>query len=55
MTEVEFLNRFQRQPNGVWACTKPIKIDGPKGPFVISQGTSFGPGFTCASMVLERA
>lgn len=44
MTEVEFLNRFQRQPNGVWACTKPIKIDGPKGPIIIDQGTSFGPG-----------
>jgi hypothetical protein len=45
MTEVEFLKRFQRQSNGVWACTKPIKIDGPKGPMVISQGASFGPGF----------
>ena len=44
MTEVEFLNRFLRQPNGVWACTKPIKIDGPKGPIFIGQGTSFGPG-----------
>jgi hypothetical protein len=44
MTEVEFLNRFQRQPNGVWACTKPIKIDCPKGPIFISQGASFGPG-----------
>jgi hypothetical protein len=44
MTEVEFLNRFQRQPNGVWACIKPIKIDGPKGPIIIGQGASFGAG-----------
>ena len=44
MTEVEFLNRFLRQPNGVWACTKPIKIDSPKGPIIIGQGASFGPG-----------
>jgi hypothetical protein len=26
MTEVQFLNRFQRKPNGEWACTKPIKV-----------------------------
>ena len=33
MTETQFLNRFQRQPNGEWACTKPIKINGhPSGP-----------------------
>jgi hypothetical protein len=44
MTEVEFLNRFQRQPNGAWACTKPIKVDGPSGPIVIGQGASFSPG-----------
>jgi hypothetical protein len=44
MTEGEFLNRFQRQPNGAWACTKPIKVDGPSGPVIIGQGTSFGPG-----------
>jgi hypothetical protein len=44
MTEAEFLNRFQRQPNGVWACTKPIKIDTPNGPIIISQGASFEPG-----------
>jgi hypothetical protein len=31
MTEAEYLNRFQRQPNGVCACTKPIKIDGSRG------------------------
>ena len=30
MTELEFLNRFQRQPNGVWACTKPINVKGPR-------------------------
>ena len=44
VTEAEFLNRFKRQPNGVWACTKPIKIDGPNGPVIIGQGASFEPG-----------
>ena len=44
MTELEFLNRFRRQPNGVWACTKPINIRGPDGPVVIGQGASFSPG-----------
>jgi hypothetical protein len=44
MTELEFLGRFQRQPNGVWACTKPINVKGPRGPVVISQGASFSPG-----------
>jgi hypothetical protein len=44
MTELEFLDRFQRQPNGVWACTKPINVKGPRGPVVISQGASFSPG-----------
>ena len=44
MTEGEFLNRFQRQPNGAWSCTKPIKVDGPSGPVIIGQGMSFGPG-----------
>lgn len=44
MTEADFLNRFQRQPNGVWACTKPIKVDGPGGPVMIDQGASFSPG-----------
>ena len=44
MTEAEFLNRFQRGPTGAWACTKPLKIDGPKGPVLIAQGESFRPG-----------
>ena len=44
MTELEFLDRFQRQPNGGWACTKPINVKGPRGPVVISQGASFSPG-----------
>ena len=44
MTEVQFLNRFQRQPNGEWACTKSIKINGPSGPLMIDEGTSFSPG-----------
>ena len=44
MTELEFLSRFRRQPDGVWACTKPINIKGPNGPVVISRGASFSPG-----------
>jgi hypothetical protein len=44
MTELQFLDRFQRQPNGAWACTKPIKVNGPTGPVMIDQGTSFCPG-----------
>jgi hypothetical protein len=44
MTEAQFLNRFQRQPNGEWACTKPIKVNGPSGPVMIDEGTSFRPG-----------
>jgi hypothetical protein len=44
MTEVQFLKRFQRQPNGEWACTKPIKINGPSGPLMIDEGTNFSPG-----------
>ena len=44
MTETQFLDRFQRQPNGEWACTKPIKIHGPSGPVMIEEGTSFSPG-----------
>ena len=43
MTEAQFLDRFQRQPNGEWACTKPIKIH-PSGPVMIEEGTSFSPG-----------
>jgi hypothetical protein len=27
MTKGEFLNRFQRQPEGAWCCTKPVKVD----------------------------
>lgn len=44
MTKGEFLNRFQRQPDGAWCCTKPIKVDGPSGPFTIRQGVVFSPG-----------
>ena len=54
MTELEFLNRFQRQPNGVWACTKPIKIDGPNGPMIIGQGASFGPGASFMGLDLAK-
>ena len=44
MTKGEFLNRFHRQPDGAWCCTKPIKVDGPSGPFTIRQGVIFNPG-----------
>jgi hypothetical protein len=44
MTEAEFVSRFQREPTGSWICTKPIKIDGPNGPFFITQGQSFRLG-----------
>ena len=44
MTEAEFLKRFQRQPDGAWACVKALKVDGPNGPVTIGQGTGFSPG-----------
>ena len=49
-----FLNRFQRHPNGVWACTKPIKIDGPSGPFTIRPGVSFSPGALLLGLDLAK-
>ena len=54
MTEVQFLNRFQRQPNGDWACTKPIKINGPNGPLMIDEGTSFSPGALFMGLALAK-
>ena len=54
VTEAEFLNRFQRQSNGVWACTKPIKIDGPNGPIIIGQGASFEPGASFMGLDLAK-
>jgi hypothetical protein len=54
MTEVDFLNRFQRQANGVWVCTKPIKIDGPSGLVIIGQGTSFSPGILFMGLDLAK-
>jgi hypothetical protein len=54
MTEAEFLNRFQRQPNGTWACTKPITIEGANGPFVIPQGASFSPGAQLMGLDLAK-
>jgi hypothetical protein len=44
MTELQFLERFQRQPDGAWACTKPIKVNGPSGAIMIDEGTNFCPG-----------
>ena len=54
MTEVEFLNRFQRRPNGVWACTKPTKIDGPSGPIIIGEGASCEPGASFMGLDLAK-
>jgi hypothetical protein len=55
MTEVEFLHRFQGYPNGVWACTKPIRIDGPKGPFIIRPGVTFSPGALLLGSISPRS
>ena len=44
MIKGEFLSRFQRQPDGAWCCKKPIKVEGPSGPFTIRQGVIFNPG-----------
>ena len=54
MTEAEFVNRFQREPSGSWACTKPIKIDGPNGPVFIGQGQSFNPGASFLGIDLAK-
>ena len=53
MTELEFLNRFRRSPNGVWACTKPINVNGPNL-VVIDQGRRFGPGTLFMGLELAR-
>jgi hypothetical protein len=44
MTELQFLDRFQRKPSGEWACTKPINVSSPNGPVVIHEGATFVPG-----------
>jgi hypothetical protein len=54
MTKGEFLNRFQRQPDGAWCCTKPIKVDGPSGPFTIRQGVIFNPGALLLGLDLAK-
>ena len=54
MTEVEFLSRFERQPTGSWFCTKPIKIDGPNGPFFITPGQGFDPGASFLGIDLAK-
>jgi hypothetical protein len=54
MTEAEFLSRFQRDPSGAWACTKPIMIDGPSGPVLIAQGESFSPGLLFMGLDLAK-
>jgi hypothetical protein len=43
MAELQFLSRFQRSPNGVWACKESINVKGPS--VVIGQGAGFGPEF----------
>jgi hypothetical protein len=54
MTEAQFLNRFQRQSNGNWSCTKPIKVNGPSGPIMINEGTLFSPGALFMGLDLAR-
>jgi hypothetical protein len=54
MTEVQFLNRFQRQSNGDWSCTNPININGPSGAVMISEGTLFSPGALFMGLDLAR-
>ena len=54
MTKGEFLNRFQRQPDGAWCCTKPVKVDGPSGPFTIRQGVIFNPGALLLGLDLAK-
>jgi hypothetical protein len=54
MTKEEFLTRFQRQPDGTWYCTKPIKVDGPSGPFTIRQGVIFKPGVLLLGLDLAK-
>ena len=54
MTEVEFLSRFERQLTGVWSCTKPIKMDGPNGPFFITPGQGFSPGASFLGIDLAK-
>jgi len=54
MTKGEFLNRFQRQPDGAWCCTKPIKVEGPSGPFTIRQGVIFNPGARLLGLDLAK-
>jgi hypothetical protein len=54
MTKGEFLNRFQRQPDGAWCCTKPIKVEGPSGPFTIRPGVVFNPGALMLGLDLAK-
>lgn len=44
MTEHEILHSFQKQPNGMWKCLRPIQIEGPSGSVGLSPGISFSPG-----------
>jgi len=54
MTEVDFVNRFRREPAGSWTCKQPIKISGPDGPLFITQGQCFSPGFLFLGIDLAR-
>jgi hypothetical protein len=44
MTELEVLRSFERQPNGMWACARSVKITGPAGEMSIGPGMSFSRG-----------
>jgi hypothetical protein len=54
MTELQFLRRFQRNPDGAWACKEPINVNGPDGLVVIPQGARFGPETLFMGLYLAR-
>jgi len=48
MTDAELLSHFQKQPNGMWACIKPIQI----GPVTMGPGVSVSPGVSIGGLDL---
>ncbi len=56
---MNFLDYFERQPDGSWKCVKPVYMTTPHGELGIVAGRTFRPGETFMGMVmvaeLERA
>lgn len=50
MTDAELLSHFEKQPNGMWACIKPIKV----GPLTMTPGVSVSPGVSIGGMNLAN-